>query len=252
MIDYDDSTHTYSYRGRRYLSATQLIEWFSHEFKSEEQAEQFAYRHGQTKEHWLKEWDETRKKALDRGNQLHNLREDIVRNRAFDVIGGVPFRVRNIEQYPQAKLIQLPDGVYPEMKLWRHDFGIAGRSDKIIFHTIPVTGPRVAHIQDYKTNRFIRMRSWLDSHGNRLMMKVPLIHLEDCDWNHYQLQLSLYQYMLEYHDFHPGLRTIIHFPRTLGESPPGAIDPPPKHYSCKYLRDEVISLLNYLKHRRVL
>lgn len=241
---------------------------------SEEQAELFAYRHGQTKEYWLKEWEDNRQRALDRGNRLHNLREEIIRNRAFDVVGGIPFRVRNIGQYPEnVKLIDLPDGVYPEMKLWRHDYGIAGRADKIILDTEPagywtVSPPdqpnrqlpsdmyipprRIAHIQDYKTNRFIRMRSWMDKHGNRLMMKTPLEHLEDCDWNHYQLQLSIYQYMLEYHDFRPGERTLIHFPRVPQEAPSGSIDPLPKHYACKYLRNEVISLLNYLKHRRVL
>jgi hypothetical protein len=258
MIDYDDSTHTYSYRGRRYLSATQLIEHFSHEFKTKEQAEAYAYKHGQTAEYWMEQWNMIRDRSLRRGNRIHNQREDLIFNRSMDVAFGKPRRVQNIALYPDTPLSELPDGIYPELMVWDHRYGIAGRSDKIILESEPTTHLhmamplRRAHIEDYKTNRFIKMKSWMEKDGSFKMMKVPLTDVMDCDWWHYQLQLSLYMFMLEYHGFRPGRMQIIHFPHIPAEAPPGATDPPTVTYPCLYLRDHVTSMLDHLKRKHIL
>lgn len=269
MIDYDDSTHTYSYRGRRYLSATQVIEYFSHQFDTDQRAEEHAYRHGMTKEHWIEDWDNTRDQALERGNRIHNLREEIVRARGMDVAFGIPMVVRNINLYPEGQLTNLPDGIYPELKVWSHKWGVAGRSDKVVFKTVDAKSQvtdwsgwspsilndyniRTASIQDYKSNRFIRTRGWLNKDGSRQMMKYPLEHLEDCAMVHYELQLSEYQVMLEEHGYSVGFREIIHFPHRFKFALPDWPDPPPVAYSLKYRRDDVLSMWTYLKQRGIL
>lgn len=264
MIDYDDSTHTYSWRGRRYLSATQLIELFSHEFKTKEQAEQYAYRHGQTPEFWMEQWRMTSDRAKERGNKKHNQREEITRYRSMDVSFGKAHRVQNISLYPDTPLSKLPDGIYPELMLWDHRYGIAGRSDKVIIETkresftmykgdgLMGRDVRYTDVEDYKTNRFIKMKSWRNHDGTYRMMLAPLTDLMDCDWWHYQLQLSLYQFMLEYHEFVARHSQIIHFPHIPPEAPPGAKEPKPVIHPCLYLKDHVSSMLTYLKHKRIL
>lgn len=264
MIDYDDSTHTYSYRGRRYTSATQVIDLFSNEFDSHEQAKAYATKTTQTPEHWLDRWEDIAEVARRRGNRLHGLKEDITRNRGSFNMFGTPHVVQNEEMYGQyQKLSDLPDGLYPELILWNHEYRIAGRADGVILETIPgsrelLNGGREvwyrpdvrrAHIFDYKTNRFIRTRSWRDSHGNYITMKAPLSHIQDCAMQHYYLQLSLYQFMLESHGFLPGDRQIIHYPHRLDIAPGGAEgpQPPPKVYACPYQRDDVLSMVEYLK-----
>lgn len=94
-------------------------------------------------------------------------------------------------------------------------------------------------IEDGKTNKRIRDRGY----GNKKML-APLSHLEDCEMSHYSLQLSIYQYMLEYFGFHPGVRRIIHFPHEIE----GLGTPSPAEYELPYLRDEVIAMLTHLKH----
>lgn len=249
MIDYDDSTHTYSYRGRRYTSATQVIDLFSNEFDSHEQAKAYATKTTQTPEHWLDRWEDIAEIARRRGNWLHGLKEDITRNRGSFNMFGQPFIVRNVELYGiQQRLSELPDGLYPELILWNHEYGIAGRADGVILHTLH-NGHRIAHVFDYKTNRFIRTRSWRDKYGNYITMKAPLSHIMDCAMQHYYLQLSLYQFMLESHGFLPGDRQIIHYPHRLDIAPggPQGPEPPSKVYPCPYQRDDVLSMLEYLK-----
>lgn len=266
MIDYDDSTHTYSFRGRRYLSATQVVGYFSNEFDTDGEASKYAQRHGLTKEHWTEKWGETREAALLRGNRIHNLRESITLARGTEMVMGQPRRVQNIELYPERPLGRLPDGVYPEMKLWSHKWKIAGRSDMVILETergliqrsdnysMVWPGRRIAHIGDYKTNRFIRQRGFpLNREATlRTMMKYPLEHLEDCDRIHYELQLPLYQFMLEEHYFEPGDRHITHFPHKLWCAPEGSADPAPVHYNLPYRKDDVTSMLTFLTNRGIL
>ena len=74
------------------------------------------------------------------------------------------------------------------------------------------------------------------------MMLDPISHLEDCEMTHYTLQLSIYQYMLEFFGYLPGIRRIIHFPHPIE----GLGTPSPKPYELPYLRNEVIAMLNHL------
>lgn len=207
---------------------------------------------GRDKDYWLKQWDDTRTKSLVRGNTYHDLREEITNNRGTELFCGKPFRVRNKEM-----LVSIPhkdwlDGVYTEELLWHHVYGIAGRADKIYLDTDKKDRHRLAHIEDYKTSKRIRFRSFIHPVTGPKMMKEPISHLEDCEATHYSLQLSLYALMLEYLGFAPGQRIIIHLPHVPEMAPPGAKPPPPIYYPMPYLKKEVISMLDYLKHRRVI
>lgn len=257
QVEYRDADHTYWFRGRRYISATQILDMFKNKFDGEAVAEQYKDKAGHDKEYWLEQWDDTRKKSLVRGNGIHNLQESITANRGTEVWGGKPRQVRNAELYLQQNLPmkQWLDGIYPEQLLYHHGYGIAGRADKLILATGSPDGKiwrRIMHIDDYKTNKIIQMHSFLHPKHGRKMMKAPLEHLEDCSWVHYVLQLSIYQFMGVYLGFLPGQRTIIHFPHIPEMAPEGALPPPPVSYQAPYLEKEVISMLKYLKARRVL
>jgi len=126
------------------------------------------------------------------------------------------------------------------LKLWRHDWRIAGRADKPTIETID--GIRYMHIEDYKTNKIIRTEGFTERDGAKRKMLGPISHLEDCELTHYTLQLSLYQYMGEYFGFRPGNRRIIHFQHEIE----GLGTPSPKIIELPYLRNEIIMMLKYL------
>lgn len=250
IVTYRDSDHTYWCRSRRYLSATQVLDRFKNKFDTEGQAVASADKYGATPEKWKNEWAETRDRSLIRGNTIHALHEEITLNRGLEMHDGKVFSVPNPALFPeQTPLIQLPDGIYTEQLLYHHGFGIAGRTDKVYLETI--ARERWANVDDYKTNRIIKMHAYGWPRAP-LMMKGPIDHLEDCTIVHFALQTSLYMLMLEYMGFKPGWLDIIHFPHVPEMAPPGALAPPPVTYHMPYLKKEVTSMLNHLKFRRVI
>jgi hypothetical protein len=105
---------------------------------------------------------------------------------------------------------------------------------------------RVADVEDYKTNKKLRQYGYQYPDGTYRMMLGPLKHLHDCELTHYTLQLSIYQYMLEWMGFAPGRRRIIHFPHAIE----GIGIPPIKTYELPYLRAEVIAMISHLENKR--
>ena len=245
QIQYDDKLHRYSFRGTRYLSATQVLDLVKPKFEAEEIAKQYAKKAGRTKEDWLDTWDDIRDASLDRGNAIHNMHEYIINNRSIDVVHGRPLRVRNPELFPHLSLKDYPDGVYTERIVWDHRFQIAGRCDKFAIET--VKDKRYVHIDDYKTNRLIRFTSYHDKEKGYKMLLPPLDHLMACEAVVYNLQLSLYMHMFMCQGFHPGNMRIIHFPHIPKMAPPGARQPDPVVYDMKFLHDDILTLLRYYK-----
>lgn len=244
-VDYDDATHTYRLKNKIYRSATTIVSQFHVLFDTEERSQYMADRYGQTPEYWKKEWRHENKQSLTRGNGIHNEQEDFLYNRGFTSVTGPRIhRVYNLKEQEKRdrsiNISSLADGCYPELKLWRHDWRIAGRADKPTIETIH--GIRYAHVEDYKTNKILRTEGYSDTRHPERMMLGPIDHLPDCEMIHYTLQLSIYQYILEYFGFKPGIRRIIHFPHPIE----GLGTPKSVVYELPYLREEVEAMLYHL------
>jgi hypothetical protein len=258
-VEYDHPTHRYSYKGKRYLSATQLLEHFIPPFDTKERSEYMAYRYGNTPEYWVNKWKAENSLSLTRGTDIHDEQERLTYEKRFIEYNPAPLPVLQYDKYTPYR--DLCDGVYPEMLLWSHEHRIAGRTDKGILRTLhkgeagwvwmqgqgraivhadKVT--RIADIEDYKTNKRLNKESWQDSRGNYRYLLGPVSHIMDSNYWHYALQLSIYQFMLEQYGFHPGERRIIHFPHEIE----GLGTPAPETYRLPYLRKEVIAMIAYV------
>lgn len=246
-IRYHDGTHSYyGANGKRYVSASQLVDRFSNKFDAEAVSEDYAVRAGRTAEFWVDKWDGIRDVALERGNRIHNAMEEMVNGMGSIAVAGKAHTSQNPDRFlPGTPYIQWPDGVYTEQILWNHEYKVAGRSDKFIIETIGKK--RYFHVDDYKSNKYIKMFSFKDKDGYR-KMKAPLNHLMDCDYFKYCMQLSTYMLMAELMGFTVGRITLIHFPHVPEIAPQGAVPPPPQHYQLPYLKKEVISALNYINN----
>lgn len=248
-LSFDATTHTYWYNNVRYISATQVIHLFTPEFDADKEAQKFADKFGHTKEYWLKYWKDINHTSILRGNGIHDLRENIVNNRSIDVIQGKPFRVQNVDLFPvDLPFAKWPDGIYTEKPICHHGYMVAGKPDKFALETI--NGKRFVHIDDYKTNKKLRTRSFRYADGSYQMMKRPIQHLMSCEMVHYTLQLSEYMFMFEYHGFKPGNMQLIHFPHIPDMAPPGAEEPDPVTHPIEYQRQDVQSMLGYLKRKQ--
>jgi hypothetical protein len=241
MINYSDHDHTY-YNEKKviYDSPTLILKGLKQPFDSKAIAKAYAKKHGKTPSYWLKEWKKKKDTALDRGDKIHAEKEELSFGRGYEKVSGAIRPVFNGELYANRNLTDLPDGSYPELILYNNGWRIAGRADKVVIETIK--GVRYVDIYDYKTNGRIDMLSYQDKSGKYKMMKAPVSHLMDTNFNHYSIQLSFYGYMLETHGFKVRNMQIIHIPHpieVLGKS----FQPPDQPYDMPYLKNEVLNIL---------
>lgn len=255
MIYFDQNIHVYyNTDGVVYDSPSKVFSRYKNKFDAKAVAVNYVKKHGETVEYWLKKWEEERDKSLDRGTGIHQTKEDLMFGRGIDRFNNKMFDVHNsdlvLTQRKITNLIDLPDGVYPEIPLWNHNWRISGKPDKLVLET--VNGVRFAHLDDYKTNKSIDKVSYQFRDGSYKMMKEPLDHLMDCNWVHYALQMSFYLYIMESAGYKPGELKLIHIPHPEKDDRGNTIrQPEDVLYTMPYMKPEILlTLAHYNKGRR--
>ena len=100
-------------------------------------------------------------------------------------------------------------------------------------------------IVTHNTNKKIDLKSYFDPKTHKsVKMQFPLGTLDDCNYNHYCLQLSTYAYMViqKHPEFIIDDLVLVHFDHNDNMTV----------YHLPYLRDEVIRMLNYYEKQVVL
>lgn len=250
-----------------WISVTSVISKLKQPFDAEKIAEKSSKNkrskwYGMSKDEILAVWKAESDRAINVGNWYHNQRED-------DILG-----LSNIER--QGKVIpimhpmhdeggykvspnqRLTDGMYPEHFVYMKSLGICGQSDLVEV----IDG--VVHITDYKTNKEIRSTSFKDWEGLSQKMNPPVSHLDDCNLNHYNLQLSIYMYMILKHNpkLKPGTLMIQHIlfedeRKDVNGYPILKLDPEGNpmikdiiYYDLPYLKDEVNTLVKWFQENK--
>ena len=143
----------------------------------------------------LKEWDEKRDNSSDYGNLIHSIAEDIANGKEVDK------KYKDLETK-----LKIEFGAYyktlPEFLVYSKKYGVGGLIDDP--QVRQRSSKSVIDIDDFKTNfekgiQFDTIKiddSGKLKHYNRFMLG-PLSHLEDCNYNHYAMQQSIYAYLLE-------------------------------------------------------
>jgi hypothetical protein len=249
-----------------WISATTFIGQFKQPFEADKISEKSSKNrkskwYGMTPAAIRDAWKSEAKRATDLGTWYHNCRErdicsfETMERHGITVPVVKPIEIEGIKYSPEQKL---QDGVYPEHMVYLRSAGICGQSD-----LVEVVNGEV-HITDYKTNKEIKIEGFTNWEGITTKMMPPVSHLDDCNLNHYTLQLSLYMYMILKHNpkLKPGTLTIHHILfDTVGEdqfgNPITALDengdPVVRDvvpYDLPYLKAEIISLLHWLEDNR--
>ena len=250
----------------KWISVTSFISNFKQPFDADKIAEKTSKSkkskwYGMTPEEIKQAWANEALRATTLGTWYHNCREsDICSLETMERHGSTvpvfkPIEIEGTKFSPNQKLT---DGVYPEHMVYLKSAGLCGQSD-----LVEVIGGEV-HITDYKTNKEIKTEGFTNWEGKVTKMNPPVAHLDDCNVNHYALQLSLYMYIILKHNprLKPGVLTIHHIVfEEVGKdkfgNPISALDtngdPIVKdiiQYDLPYLKTEVINLLHWLEDNR--
>ena len=184
----------------------------------------------------LDEWEEINRKSCERGTKIHAKLENEFYKAGSNItlnkfgIGGKFVCKKNYNE------LDLEYGIYPEYLIYYDnpnlDLHIAGQIDLLVKNGNEI------NIIDHKTNKKIDLKGFYNSSTRTTdKMLYPLGNLDECNFNHYQLQLSTYAWMLQKlrpefvikglmlnHYDHDGNNTI---------------------YPCAYLKDDVEKMLKH-------
>jgi len=191
----------------------------------------------------LDEWAETNRIACERGTKIHSKLE----NSFYDAGSNITLKKFGIGGKFTCKKdyndLDLEYGLYPEYLIYYDNqklgLHIAGQIDLIVKNGNDIW------IIDHKTNAKIDLKGFYNSsiHSTDKML-YPLTHLDECNYNHYQLQLSTYAWMLQKinpdfvikdlilnHYDHEGKNTLYH---------------------CTYLKEDVEKMLKHFAKQQKL
>jgi hypothetical protein len=250
-----------------WISVTTLVSHFKKPFDAKKIAEKVSKKknskwYGIEPKLIQQIWNGESERSTTLGTWYHNQREvDLCSFASMEREGvTVPvFRPSEVKEGVKVAPTQkLEPGVYPEHMVYLRSAGICGQSD-----LVEVVNGKV-NIIDYKTNKKIDTESYIDWEGKSEKMSPPLDLHDDCNFNHYALQLSIYMYIILKHNpkLKPGKIFIHHvtfeieaendwgYPITKKDDNGEPILKEVKPILVPYLIDEVIAIFHYLHDNR--
>ena len=267
MLKFIDNGHVYANvdpkEDFQWVSVTRLVHQFVEPFDAKKMAKKCSegtnpkYK-GKKPEEILKMWDQESKRSIDLGTWYHNQRESDMLNCNTITRDGIelpiisPLIDKDVKLAPDQTI---GEGIYPEHLVYLKSASICGQADRV-----EIVGERI-DVYDYKTNKEIKTRGYKFYDGTYKKMLGPVKHLEDCELNHYALQLSIYMYIIHKHNFNltPGKIQIQHvefeidhldkngFPVHALDAGGEPIIAKINRFDLPYLKKEVIAMLKWLK-----
>tara|TARA_R110002167_G_scaffold150398_1_gene344113 strand:+ start:2882 stop:3691 length:810 start_codon:yes stop_codon:yes gene_type:complete len=267
-ITFKEEGHSYESNDQDnidWISVTSVVGMFKEPFDGKAIAKKSSKNkrskwYGMSSKEILDAWENEKNRAIKLGNWYHNQREadmldfKTIQREGIEVPIIKPLVKENgIKISPEQKL---NDGVYPEHLVYLKSARLCGQADlvEIVNGTINIT--------DYKTNKEIKEKGFTNWEGLTKKLYNPVSHLDDCHISHYNLQLSIYAYIIKKHNpkLKIGKLTIQHVKfKQIGEDKNGYpinehVDGEPileqiKMYDLSYLKSEVISIVNWLKNK---
>lgn len=191
----------------------------------------------------LDEWTEINRISCERGTKIHAKLENMFYS-AGDNLSlkkfGIGGKFQCKKDYSE---LDLEYGVYPEYLIYydnpKLNLHIAGQIDLLVKDGNDI------HIIDHKTNKKIDLKGFFDSSiRSERKMKYPLTDLGDCNFNHYQLQLSTYAWIIQ--KLNPNFviksLTLNHYDHNGNNT----------LYPCSYLKDDVEKMLKHFAKQQKL
>lgn len=186
-VSLDEATHTYtliSNPNATFVSTTTLIHKFFAPFDKEKIAKNLVKNvvkyASYTVDSLIAEWNQA---GLD-GTKVHNEIENYILYHTPPTTIKAKHALKWLNQFTTDKYKW-----YPEVIIYSEELGISGTIDLLIHD--PTTDIYIPI--DWKTNKAIRKRAF----GNKKGIHPFTKHLQDSNYWHYAMQLSIYRYILE-------------------------------------------------------
>ena len=190
LITLEEETHTYRLSNSEinFKSVTEFIHDFFKPFEEEKIAKKLTSSHPKyldiSTEELMKSWEKSR----ERGTLVHKQIEEFILN----IIDNNPDpKTNQAIDFLNKKCIKETNILIPELIIYSEELKLAGTIDLLIYNKLT----NQISIIDWKTNKKINKTAFRVSETG---LKWPTSNLPDCNFTHYTLQLSMYQYILKH------------------------------------------------------
>jgi ATP-dependent exoDNAse (exonuclease V) beta subunit len=183
ILDHETHVYTNTDNNERYTSVTTFISQYKKPFDKDFWSKKVAQREGVDQQTVLDNWSSITKQAQNRGTKVHLIMEQFVKDRVVE-----PGYEELVDSFvaKTSAIIKPNSKIESEILLYNHEHKLAGMSDLI------VENDSIFHVLDFKTNKKFNFSSKYNEY-----FFEPVEYLQQCEFNSYTLQLSLYAYMYE-------------------------------------------------------
>ena len=191
LISFVEETHVYTVDGKKYKSVTTVIHDFFPKFDADHIIDKMMrssnfwsgkYR-GMTKREIKDQWEHNRVEAANAGTNLHKDIENFINGDLPENPDSTEFIyflnfwheivIENFKPYRTEWIIHSKDGIAGSI-----DCVLVNEDDELV-------------LLDWKRSKEIKMTNqWEKGYG-------PFKHFDNCNYNHYTLQLNIYRHILE-------------------------------------------------------
>jgi ATP-dependent exoDNAse (exonuclease V) beta subunit len=204
-VKFEEKRHIYTIGDTQLKSTTTLIKEFEPLKDWNEIARRYALKNGESAQYWAELWRQEGVIASEKGTQLHLYAENKLANKVYefdwlalelinkecDLIELDTEKTMNKLKlmfdvfWFQARANLVP--VRSEFVVGDEELGIGGMVDQLFWNT------KMSELQiwDWKTNKKIA------TSNKYQRFTGALSHLEECEFNKYSLQLSIYKYIIK-------------------------------------------------------
>lgn len=189
-----EEPHKYVENEIEYTPVTYFLKSFQPWVDWDKEAEKKAKKLGISKEELLKQWNDKKTKAAERGTAFHKEMEDSYLKsegiKVADTLCPVAYTptINGVKDDPNMKLQD--NTVYTEKMIWSRIYRLCGTAD-----LVEVVNGKI-NVKDYKTNEKLDFESYKHPILGSKKLKYPVGNLDDCHFSIYSLQVNVYMYML--------------------------------------------------------
>jgi ATP-dependent exoDNAse (exonuclease V) beta subunit len=235
IITLDPESHTYQDElGTEYTSVTRLINKFVPSFDFEQKSKLYASKYGMDVEVVRESWAKKNKDSTDFGTKIHSFIETALNTKKV-----TDNEYKKVVKSIVDMLYEGFSGIYKTEKIISDiKSKVAGTADLII------EDDNTFSIVDFKTNKQIK---YTNDFEDKFLFK-PLSHLPNSEYFKYSLQLSFYAYF--YNNItnkHVDRLSFFWLKRSDAANYSDLNNTKWLRYNVPYLKEEVESVLNYVK-----
>lgn len=267
IVTFKEENHRYeSDPPQNWISSTKIVEAYSRQFDEILMSERCS---ASKKGKWSGMdpviirmlWDKENNRSTTDGSKFHSKQERKAIAAKIKHHRGQPLWVKATPTIDGIKIARdqtLNPGCYLEHICYSEEHGIIGQTDLML------TDGEYVDIGDYKTNKEIETESYsMRKYGQPECMLDHMADYEDCNYNHYALQLSIYMRLALIKNplLKPGVLTMHHvqfvvesrdkynFPTLLLDAQGDPIVDKVKNYIVPYMEKETAIIFDYIKTR---